>query len=329
VEQPVQITVVVLTYNSASTIDACLASLAAQRPRPAEVLVVDDASTDGTLAAVRGFAVRSGLNVRVLRNGSHNISRGRNLGLAAAATGLVAFLDSDAYAEPGWTAALADAFATAPAPALVAGDVVTAHASRFAEAVALNDAVVRRLTASGPLLLGGCNMAVDLARLGGERFDEHWVHAEDIEFLHRVQHRAQWTVAVQARVRHQSRVGPGGYFRQMYRYGLWKVHYTARTGNLRVVDFVPTAVLLGSVVAAVLASSPAPLLAFPALSVAETLFVAGYRRPPPRLLPRMLAGWLVKNTGWGLGVLVGLGQQGIGRPPVPRRAAPAVAGPAS
>src|SRR6185503_8309872 len=98
---------------------------------------------------------------------------------------------------------------------------------------ALNDAVVRQLTASGPLLLGGCNMAVDLTRLGGQRFDERWVHAEDIEFLHRVQQRARWVVADQARVRHQSRVGPAAYFRQMYRYGRWKVHYTARTGNLR------------------------------------------------------------------------------------------------
>ena len=317
-----QITVVVLTYNSARTVDACLASLAAQRLRPAEVLVVDDFSADATLAAVDAFAVRSGLPIRVLRNGSHNISRGRNIGLAAARTRLVAFLDSDAWAEPGWTAALVDAFRAEPALGIVGGDVVTAHASRFAEAVALNDAVVRELTVSGALLVSGCNMAVDLARLGGERFDERWAHAEDVEFVHRVERRARWAVAAGALVWHQSRVGPRGYFGQMYRYGQWKVHYTARTGNTRAVDFVPTAVLLGAG-ALGLTVSPRLLLAFPALSVAETLFVAGYRRAPVRLVPRMLAGWLVKNSGWGLGVLVGLVQQGSGRPPVPRREEPA------
>ena len=79
-----QISVVVLTYNSARTIDRCLDSLAAQRTAPAEILIVDDASTDGTLAAVEAFRDRCGTPVRVLRNGSHNISRGRNLGMAAA-----------------------------------------------------------------------------------------------------------------------------------------------------------------------------------------------------------------------------------------------------
>jgi glycosyltransferase involved in cell wall biosynthesis len=232
----VEITVVVLTYNSARTIDACLDSLAAQLVRPAEVLVVDDSSTDATLAAVDQFRVRSGLDVRVLGNGSHNIARGRNIGLAAARTRLVAFLDSDAWAEPGWTSGLAAAFRAGPTVAVVGGEVVTAHASAFAEAVALNDAVVRELTTSGTLLVGGCNMAVDLGRLGGERFDEQWLHAEDIEFVHRVQRHARWAVAAGARVWHQSRVGPRGYFGQMYRYGMWKGHYTARTGHGRLVD---------------------------------------------------------------------------------------------
>jgi hypothetical protein len=96
----------------------------------------------------------------------------------------------------------------------------------------------------------------------------------------------------------------------MYQYGLWKVRYTARTGRVRAVDYVPSLVLVGSAVLAATVS-PLLLLALPALSVAETLFVAGYRRPPARLFPLMLAGWLVKNAGWGLGVLVALAQQAV------------------
>jgi hypothetical protein len=65
------------------------------------------------------------------------------------------------------------------------------------------------------------------------------------------------------------------------------------------------------------------LLAFPGLAVAETIFVAGYRRPPLVLLPLMLGGWLVKNTGWGLGVLVALAQTAAGRSGAPRAQAPA------
>jgi glycosyltransferase involved in cell wall biosynthesis len=314
---PEPISVVVLTCNSARTIGACLDSLAAQRLAPAEVIVVDDGSTDGTLAAVAAFRSRTELPVCVLHNGGRNISRGRNIGMSAAHSRLVAFLDSDARADPDWTHAMVAAFRSGPDIAVVGGGVVAAHASDFAEAVAVNDATVRELATSGSLLVSGCNMGVDTGLLGGATFDERWVHAEDIEFVHRVCARSGWAVAPDAVVRHESRVGPRGYFRQMYRYGLWKVRYSARTGHVRAVDYVPSAVLAGSGALAA-AGAPLTLLALPVLSVAETLFVAGYRRPPARLLPLMLGGWLVKNTGWGLGVLSALAQQAV-RPAAGRR----------
>jgi glycosyltransferase involved in cell wall biosynthesis len=316
----VPISVVVLTLDSARTVGACLDSLSAQRLPPAEVIVVDDGSTDVTLAAVAAFAATAPVPVRVLRNGSHNISRGRNIGMAAAHSRLVAFLDSDAWADPGWTEGLVDTFRAEPGTAVVGGGVIAAYASDFAAAVAVNDDTVRRLATSGSLLVSGCNMVVDTGLLDGETFDERWVHAEDIEFVHRVSGRFGWAVAPTAVVRHESRINPRRYFGQMYRYGLWKVRYTAHTGHVRAVDFVPSAVLAGSAALAATVS-PLLLLAFPALAVAETLFVAGYRRPPARLLPLMLGGWLVKNTGWGLGVLVALTQQAIHptRTPAPNR----------
>jgi glycosyltransferase involved in cell wall biosynthesis len=306
----VPISVVVLTFNSDRTVGACLDSLSAQRLPPTEVIVVDDGSTDTTLVAVATFAATARVPVRVLHNGSHNISRGRNIGMAAARSRLVAFLDSDAWAEPGWTEGLVEAFRAEPGAAVVGGGVIAAYASDFAAAVAANDATVRDLATSGSLLVSGCNLVVDTALIDGETFDERWVHAEDIEFVHRVSHRCGWAVAPRAVVRHESRINPRRYFGQMYRYGLWKMRYTARTGHVRAVDFVPSAVLAGSGALAVTVS-PLLLLAFPALAVAETLFVAGYRRPPARLLPLMLTGWLVKNTGWGLGVLVALGQLAV------------------
>jgi glycosyltransferase involved in cell wall biosynthesis len=314
----VPISVVVLTFNSARTIGACLDSLAAQRLPPAEVIIVDDDSTDPTLTAVETFRSAGDLPIRVLRNGSHNISRGRNIGMAAAGTRLVAFLDSDACADPGWTEALVAAFRANPGTAVIGGGVAAAHASAFAAAVAANDETVRELVTSGSLLVSGCNMAVDTGLLAGEEFDERWVHAEDIEFTRRIADRHGWAVVPEALVHHESRVNPRRYFRQMYRYGLWKVRYTTRTGHVRAVDYVPTAVLAGSAVLA--AFSPWLLLALPALSVAETVFVAGYRRPPVRLVPLMLVGWLVKNTGWGLGVLVALAQQAARRGTAPRPA---------
>jgi glycosyltransferase involved in cell wall biosynthesis len=319
-----RISVVVLTCENARTIGACLRSLAAQRLAPHEILVVDDASTDGTLDVVEEVRSGTGLPLRVLENGARNISRGRNIGLARAETPLVAFLDSDATADPEWTAALHAAFEADPRVAVVGGTVVAAHASLFAAAVAANDDTVRRLATHGSLLIGGCNLAVHRDLLDGEEFDERWRYAEDIEFVRRISGRHRWRVAPDAVVHHESRTGPAAYFRQMYGYGLWKVRYTRCTGHVRAVDYVPTAVLLGS--AALGAVSPWFLLIYPAMSVAETLVVAAYRRPPARLLAGMLTGWLVKNAGWGLGVLTALIQMAAGHPgpaPWPPAHAPA------
>jgi glycosyltransferase involved in cell wall biosynthesis len=314
----VDLTVVVLTYNSAATVEACMNSLDWQSRRPAEILVVDDDSIDDTLALVRAFAAHSAVPVRILSNGSHNISRGRNLGITAAGTPLIAFLDSDACAEPDWVAELITAFEP-PEVAIVGGEVLAAHVTRFAAAIAVSDGAVRDLAADGNMLISGCNMALHKGRVGGQRFDERWVHAEDIEFANRV---GGGVVAPAARVWHESRATVRAYLRQMYRYGLWKVRYTVHTRDVRLVDYSATATLVLSA-AAGLVVSPWLLLAYPALCAAETAAVAVLRRPRPSLVPLMFVGWLVKNTGWGVGVLVAIAQEAVGRSRVPAAERPA------
>ena len=74
------LTVVILTYNSAATLGACLDSLVGQADRDFGVVVVDDDSTDETLAIVASYSSR--LRITVTRNGSHLIPRGRNIGLS-------------------------------------------------------------------------------------------------------------------------------------------------------------------------------------------------------------------------------------------------------
>ena len=227
------VTVVVLTYDSAETIGACLRSVAGQHPPPAEIIVVDDDSADRTLDITADFATDSPVPVRVLRNGHRNISRGRNLGLAAATTPIVAFLDSDARAEPGWLAGIAAAFGAHPDAAVIGGGVDTDWATPFARAIAVNDGAVRATATTGSLLVCGANLAVHRDRADGAGFDERWVYAEDIEFAYRVR---RWAIAPAARVRHASRTTPRRYLSQMYRYGAWKARYTRHTGHVRLVD---------------------------------------------------------------------------------------------
>jgi glycosyltransferase involved in cell wall biosynthesis len=89
------ISVVVPTFNLSGFIEATLRSVLAQTSPPDEVLVVDDGSTDGTLAIVRKIADESGGLVRVIARPHQGPGATRNAGVAAARGTWVAFLDGD------------------------------------------------------------------------------------------------------------------------------------------------------------------------------------------------------------------------------------------
>jgi len=76
---PRRVAIVVVTYNSVRDVDGCFGSLAAARLHGAEVIAIDNASTDGTAAAIRdrhpwvtlvetganlGFAGGNGVGIR-------------------------------------------------------------------------------------------------------------------------------------------------------------------------------------------------------------------------------------------------------------------------
>jgi GT2 family glycosyltransferase len=104
------VAVVVPNWNGARVLGACLAALARQEEIAAEVLVVDNGSTDGSdlLAEENG--------VRVLRLGRNTgFGAAANRGVAETRAPLVAVLNSDACPEPGWLRRLA-AVATTSSP---------------------------------------------------------------------------------------------------------------------------------------------------------------------------------------------------------------------
>lgn len=95
---PIDISVIIPSYNSRHTISACLASLLAQEVAPREIIVVDS-STDGTSQLI----ARDFPGVQV-----HTVKRrlfpgpARNLGISMACGQILAFLDADCTAQPDW-----------------------------------------------------------------------------------------------------------------------------------------------------------------------------------------------------------------------------------
>jgi GT2 family glycosyltransferase len=93
------ITVIIVNWNSGELLAECLRRLAAQTVQPARVLVVDNASSD---ASVAGAGKLAG-NVTVLRmNANLGFAAGNNRALTECDTEFVALLNPDAFPEADW-----------------------------------------------------------------------------------------------------------------------------------------------------------------------------------------------------------------------------------
>jgi GT2 family glycosyltransferase len=101
---PARVAVVVVTYEARDLAVAALDSLAAHAGLPLEVVVVDNASTDGTAAALRERHPRA---LVVANADNAGFSRGCNQGWRALSAPLVLFLNPDAEVLPGAIPALA------------------------------------------------------------------------------------------------------------------------------------------------------------------------------------------------------------------------------
>jgi GT2 family glycosyltransferase len=108
-------TVVICTHDRAAILGRAVEAAMAQAVGlHAEVLVVDNASTDGTEALVRELQVRLGPRLRLTRETELGLSVARNRGLADATGEVAVFLDDDAVPRPGWLAAVIAPFRHRP-----------------------------------------------------------------------------------------------------------------------------------------------------------------------------------------------------------------------
>src|SRR5258708_24646662 len=91
------ISVIVRAHNSRGHVDRALASLMAQSLQPREIILCEDASTDGTAA----WVAAAWLDVRVVALPEHRgAAAAANAGLDAASGDVIAFLDADDEWDP-------------------------------------------------------------------------------------------------------------------------------------------------------------------------------------------------------------------------------------
>jgi GT2 family glycosyltransferase len=98
-----RVSYVVLSRNSAAYIERCLRSLDAQKVLPGgdEIWVVDNGSTDGTGEVLARFAGTRPWVHTITLDRNYGTTRSRNLAVAGARGGYIAFVDSDAELPAG------------------------------------------------------------------------------------------------------------------------------------------------------------------------------------------------------------------------------------
>jgi GT2 family glycosyltransferase len=120
------VSVVVVNWNRRDLLRASLDSLARQKGAAFEIILIDNGSSDGSLEMARDeFGRRPDLNVRMIANPENRgFCAANNQGIAASRAPLVALLNNDAEADPGWLAALRRAFQGRPDVGMAASKIL-------------------------------------------------------------------------------------------------------------------------------------------------------------------------------------------------------------
>src|SRR3954454_9650516 len=146
-----RVSIVVITRNRATELLRTVTRLEALPGRP-PVIIVDNGSTDGTASIVSDRHP----SVRLIRLGRNRGAAGRNVGVAAAATELVAFSDDDSWWAEDAVALATDLFDAHPRLGLAAGRVLVGPDGRSdptCDAMAKSP-LPRRADLPGPSVLG-------------------------------------------------------------------------------------------------------------------------------------------------------------------------------
>ena len=95
------ISIIVPIYNAERYLEACLDSLLSQSEKELQILLVDDGSTDGSLAIAKEYAAKD-TRVEVFYQSNAGQSAARNVGLQHAKGEFIAFVDADDKIAENW-----------------------------------------------------------------------------------------------------------------------------------------------------------------------------------------------------------------------------------
>lgn len=101
-----RVSIIIPVYNEAAHLPACLEAIAAQTVKPYEVIVVDNNSSDDSVAIARSYPF-----VRVIHEPRQGVVYARDAGFDAARGDIIGRIDADTHMAPDWVASVQCIFA--------------------------------------------------------------------------------------------------------------------------------------------------------------------------------------------------------------------------
>jgi succinoglycan biosynthesis protein ExoA len=326
-----RVSVIAPMWNEAAHIDGFVADIVAQDfDGELELLVADGASTDGSADRLRGAAEREGIEVTVLDNPARWVSAGLNACIRAATGGLIVRVDCHSRYPTDYVRRCVAA-AEETGAENVGGIFIPIGRTGTERAVAC--------AMDSPF--GGIHwtrhgederVEVDTVPYGAftpdafERaglFDETLVRNQDDEFNLRLRLAGGKIVLDPAiRIFYTPRGSFARLFRQYYEYGLWKPAVMSKHGRIvSARSLVPIAFVGSLAVLVALAAFSGTARILLALELALYLagaLVFGVRAIRAtgekwRLLPRVIAAFVVFHVAYGIGMAAGWVRVGLQR----------------
>ena len=169
-QEVLPVTLVVPVRDEARSVTRLLDSIRRQTVAPAEVLLVDGGSSDGTSERLRGLT-DSDDTIRVILAGPATPGRGRNVGIEAASTEWIALTDAGIDVDDHWLERLFRVASSDLLPDVVYGSYEPSRRSYFERAAELAYVGATAATEAGPIRsesIASCLLKKDVwLRVGG------------------------------------------------------------------------------------------------------------------------------------------------------------------
>jgi len=244
------ISLIATVLNESDNAPALMQSLAAQTRQLDEIVIVDGGSNDNTVAIIESYADR--LPLRVLTEPGCNISRGRNVAIAAARGDVIAVTDFGVRLPDDWLAHLTQPLLDDPDCHVVSGFFRADPHNTFE--VAMGATVLPLLDEIDPAQFLPSSRSVAFRKAAWEAvggYPEWLDYSEDLVFDLRLKQRyRQFAFAPDAQAHFRPRGSLGAFFKQYYRYArgdgkadLWRKRHAIR--YLTYVLLIPLIFALG------------------------------------------------------------------------------------